>query len=151
MGRNFILLWGLWRRTGSRWILQSLTVISTDWSPFPVHVIVILKKALLPSGPGKHLFSQFSPDRRWCGWSPAWWQCPLSPPLCISLPSPCERPALASSLCQGQGSTGTHTDQQPGCPLEWVPPSTPIINSNTNTLIRQLVNQWPWEMFYYWH
>ena len=120
---------------------SSLSLRFTDWSPFPVHVIVILRTALLLSSPGKGLFSQTSPDQRWCGWSLAWRQCPLSPLPCIFRPGPSQRPASASSSPPGRGSRGTHTGRQPGCPREWVLPSTPTTNSQTYTIIRRFVNQ----------
>lgn len=129
-----------WRWTESRWTLQSLAVLSTDWSLFLVCMIVIQKTApLLSWCPGKTPFSQLSPVQRWCGRSLVWWQrCP-PPPLDIFQPSPCERPALAFSSPQGLGSTGTHTDWQPGRPPGWVPPSTPARNSHKTTISGQ---QW---------
>lgn len=50
---------------------------------------------------------------------------------------PSGRPASVSSSSRGQGSTGTHTDLQPGCPQEWVQASTPSIKSETNSLMSQ--------------
>lgn len=145
MGRNYILLWGL-LEAGDRLEMDaqkfsSLSLRFTDWSPFPVHVIVILRTALLLSNPGKGLFSPTSLDQRRCGWSPAWRKCPPSPPPCTFRPDPSQRPVSASSSPPGRGSTGTHTDRQPGCPREWVLPSKPTTNSKTYTIIRRFVNQ----------
>lgn len=113
-----------------------LSIWSTDWSPFPVHVIVIQRTTHLPPTPGKDLSSHFSPGR-WCAWSPAWLKCPLPPPPCISLTGPSGKAVSASSLTRGPGSTGTRTSQQP----VWLPeedqPSTPAINSKTETSLSQ--------------